>query len=98
MPHSSTVTVDDEAESWPDNPYTITTREAKVVFEYSGIGFEDQRDLDVFTYWQLLRDAVIYRLDQSKGGREYLQSCWIGEQTEPDRKTLRELFGKSGGQ
>lgn len=94
MPHSSVFSADDEADPWPDNPYTVVTREAFLIYEYSGIAFGDQRRLDVFTYWQIVRDAVVHKLEQTKAGREYLQHCWVGEQTEPDRKTLREMFGR----
>ncbi|WP_254306607.1 hypothetical protein [Clostridium sp. 001] len=44
----------------------------------------------MFEYWLLLRDAVIYNYKQTKEGREYLENCWRIEQTEPDRKSLRE--------
>jgi len=44
----------------------------------------------------LLRDAYIYKLNQTQKGQEYLEKCWILEQTEPDRKKLRERFGKEG--
>jgi len=53
-------------------------------------------DLDAFEYWSLLRDAVIYKYMQTEKGREYLDKCWILEQTKPDRKRLREKFGKEG--
>ena len=53
-------------------------------------------DLDVFEYWSLLRDAVIYKYMQSEKGQEYLDKCWILEQTKPDRKRLKEKFGKEG--
>jgi hypothetical protein len=51
-------------------------------------------NLDVFNYWSILRDAVIYRYMQSEKGQEYLERCWMLEQTKPDRKRLREKFGK----
>ena len=40
----------------------------------------------------LLRDAFIYKQSQTKEGREYLEECWILEQTEPDREALRDHF------
>jgi hypothetical protein len=42
----------------------------------------------------LFRDAYIYRLQQTEKGREYLENAWIFEQTEPDRKKLRQHFSK----
>lgn len=53
-------------------------------------------NLDAFEYFSLLRDAVIYKYMQTEEGREYLDKCWMLEQTKPDRKRLREKFGKEG--
>jgi hypothetical protein len=50
--------------------------------------------LTVFEFWLLLRDAVIYNCQQTEEGRDYLERCWAAEQTEPDRKMLRQYFGK----
>jgi hypothetical protein len=33
-------------------------------------------------------------LSKSEKGREYLEKCWVLEQTEPDRKALRKKAGK----
>ena len=51
-------------------------------------------NLDIVTYYQTLRDAIIYNNMQSKEGRKRLDDAWIIEQTKPDRKTLRETFWK----
>jgi hypothetical protein len=48
--------------------------------------------LDFDEYKLLFRDAYIYKLQQSKEGQEYLQNAYILEQSEPDRKKLRENF------
>ena len=32
-------------------------------------------------------------MKQSDKGKEYLEDCWLINQTEPDRKALREKFG-----
>jgi len=50
--------------------------------------------MEVFEYWLLLRDAVIYNRMQTEEGREYLDNCYRMEQTQPDRKKLREHFKK----
>lgn len=49
--------------------------------------------MDVLTFWGLLHDAVIWSLEKSKEGREYLENAWYYEQTEPDRGSLRDVFG-----
>jgi len=71
--------------------YTIMD---KVVSDYSRLNFNEIMDLPLSRYLQLRRDGFIYRLSQTESGREYLENCWILEQTEPDRKRLRERFGK----
>lgn len=51
----------------------------------------------IFEYWLLLHDAVIYNHNQTEEGREYLDNCWRMEQTEPNRKRLREKIGGKEG-
>lgn len=53
-------------------------------------------DLDYIDYLRLRRDAFIYRLSQSKKGLEYLDNAYRIEQVEPDKKSLRDQFGKEG--
>jgi hypothetical protein len=45
----------------------------------------------------LLRDAVIHNCKKSEAGREYLDKCWVMEQTKPERAKLREKTGKQKG-
>ena len=66
----------------------------KVVSDYSRLNFNEIMDLPLSRYLPLRRDGFIYRLSQTESGREYLENCWILEQTKPDRKRLRERFGK----
>ena len=49
--------------------------------------------MEVFEYWLLLRDAVIYDYMQYEEGRKYLDNCYRMEQTKPNRKALREKMG-----
>lgn len=53
-------------------------------------------ELDYYEYRVLLRDAVIYRLNQSEHGQEYLQNAWCFSQTKPDRKRLRAKMRQKG--
>lgn len=66
----------------------------KVVSDYSGLNFNEIMDLPLSRYLALRRDGFIYRLSQTEKGREHLENCWLLEQTKPDRKRLRERFGK----
>lgn len=67
-----------------------------MVADYSGLNFIEIEDLPIDVYMLLLRDAFIYKQEQSEEGRKYLTNCWRIKQTEPDRKKLRERFGKEG--
>lgn len=60
------------------------------------MNFLQIEELPVDAYFLLIRDAFIYKQKQTEAGREYLENCWRLEQTEPDRKALRERFGKEG--
>ncbi len=74
--------------------YEVNTLEEKRICEYTGYDFDRLDDLEVFEYWLLLRDAVIYGHMQSEGGMEYLDNCYRMEQVKPQRNKLREKFGK----
>ena len=52
--------------------------------------------MDYIDYLIYRRDAFIWRMSQSKEGTEYLDKAYRLEQTEPDRESLREKFGKEG--
>jgi len=59
-----------------------------------GIPLTEVGELCYYDWLLCLRDAVITKLRTTESGREYLNECWILEQTKPDRKKLRENFGK----
>jgi hypothetical protein len=65
-----------------------------LVADYCGISLFKVYQLNVFEYYYLLRDAAIYNYSQTEQGQKYLDNCWRIEQTNGDKKRLRELFGK----
>lgn len=67
-----------------------------MVAEYTGLTILEVEDLDYIDYLQYRRDAFIYRLSQSEKGLEYLDNAYRIEQVAPDKKSLREQFGKEG--
>ncbi len=71
----------------------IGTLEEKYIFDYSGISFDNIQELNCFVYWLLLRDAYVYKLQQSPQGIEYLKKCVESNETKPDRKALKNKFG-----
>lgn len=77
-------------------PYKNKTIELKIVHDYTGIPLDQLVAVDIFTFWQWLRDAVIFEYSRSDEGRDYLRECYAAEQTEPDRETLRAQFMKEG--
>jgi len=74
----------------------VNMLEEKTVSEYTGYSFDRLENLNVFEFWMLLRDAVIYNCQQTEQGRDYLEKCWMADQTEPDRNALRKYFNKGG--
>lgn len=62
--------------------------------EYTGLNVNEIEELEYIDYLQYRRDAFIHMLNQTEEGREYLENARTLEQTEPDRKRLRELFGR----
>lgn len=67
-----------------------------MVSEYTGLSIRDVENLDIVEYLVYRRDAFIYKLSQTEKGREYLNNAYRLELCEPDRKSLREQFGKEG--
>lgn len=67
-----------------------------MVARYTGLNIFEVEELDYLDYLRYRRDAFIYQMSQSEEGREYLNNAWRLEQTKPDKKSLREKFGKEG--
>ena len=74
--------------------YEINTIEEKLISKYTGLNFLQIEELDIIQYWCFLRDSIIYGYSQTEKGQEYLEKCWIMEQTKPDRESLRNKFKK----
>ena len=72
--------------------YTIYTVEEKLIIDYTGLNISEVSDLSYIKHKILLRDAFIFKQQQTEQGREYLKSAWILEQTNPDREELRKAF------
>ena len=66
-----------------------------MVAEYTGYDFDRIDEMGIFEFWAFLRDAVIYNCQQTDDGQEYLEKCWLADQTEPDRDALRKYFQKN---
>lgn len=67
-----------------------------MVAQYTGLNILEVQELDYIDYLTFRRDAFIYNLSQTEKGQEYLKNAYRLEQTKPDRKALREKFGKEG--
>lgn len=82
---------------YPENGSKVyflnNTSDRKIVSEYANISIPDTNELDVFTYWGLLHDAVVWNCNRTTDGREYLENAYNYAQTKPDRDALRENFG-----
>lgn len=69
-----------------------------MVCDYAGLNFLQVQDLDCDEFRLILRDAFIYKMQQSKEGREFLEECKRFETTIPDRQKLRERFSQKVGE
>lgn len=65
--------------------------------EYAGISVMDVYTLDIFTFWALLHDAVVYNHSQTQKGREWLKNAWRLTQTEPDEDAVDREIMQGGG-
>lgn len=74
--------------------YPGTMKGEKLVMDYCRLSIWEVQDLDIDVYLYFMREAYIAALKRTKEGREYLVNCWRMTQTKPDRKMLREQFGK----
>lgn len=64
-----------------------------MVADYAHVTIFDAEEMDCLTFWGLEKDAYIYQAQQTEKGKDYLESCWVNSQVQPDREALRELFG-----
>ena len=48
--------------------------------------------MDCVSFKTLFRDAFVYKMKQTKEGRDFLEDCWTITQTSPDREKLRKRF------
>lgn len=53
-------------------------------------------ELDVFTFWGLLRDTVIYNRSRTDKGRKWLQNAYRLTQTTPDTEKLHRKIREGG--
>ena len=67
-----------------------------LVSQYTGLNMLEVEGLDYIDYLIFRRDAFIYKMSKTDKGEEYLNNAWRLEQTKPDRKKLKEKFGKEG--
>ena len=74
--------------------YTTETEDIKLVSDYTRTSFSDCLKLSCYDFRILFRDAYIFKLKQTEEGKEYLENCYLLEQEQPDRNSLRRLFKK----
>lgn len=70
------------------------TSDEKIAADYANMPLIQIYELDIFTFWGLLHDAVVWNCRRSEHGREYLENAWNYMQTKPDKDKLKAKFGK----
>ena len=78
-----------------DTGYIVESIGEKRVAEYLKISMLQVEELEYVEYLFFLFEAVIYNCSQTEEGREYLRNANRLETTSPDRKKLREKYGKT---
>ena len=61
-----------------------------MVSDYTLLSFDKVHELFYDEYLFYLRDAFIYKLEQSREGREYLRNAYRITQAKPEREKIRE--------
>lgn len=77
-------------------PYELLTGEEKCVADFAGLSLLQVMALDVFSFWALLRDAIIWNHSGTKKGREWLKNAHRLTITEPEEDKLNRKYGKGG--
>ena len=77
--------------------YTVESWWRKLVADYTGLSFLEVAELDYLQYLTWRRDAFIYMMNSTEEGKKYLDNAYRMEQTQPDRKRLREKLGRKEG-
>ena len=72
--------------------YPLDFQWEKLAADYAGVSLFRVLSLNYIDYLILKREAFIHALSQSEKGRDMLEAAYCGEQTEPDRATLRAMF------
>lgn len=64
--------------------------------EYACIPLTQVYELDVFSFWTLLHDAVVYNNSQTKEGRQWLHNAWRLTRVAPEDSKLKQKYGRGG--
>lgn len=64
--------------------------------DFAGVSLPQVMDLDVFSFWALLRDAIIWNHAGTKKGREWLKNAHRLTITEPEEDKLNRKYGGGG--
>lgn len=74
----------------------VNTEDLKIMSDYTRLNFEELLELDCITYKLLFKDAFIHKMKETKEGQDYLEECYILNQTAPERDKLKSKFGERG--
>ena len=64
--------------------------------DYAAVSLPQVYEFDIFTFWALLHDAVVYNSSQTEEGRKWLRNAWRLTRTTPEDKKLKQKYGKGG--
>lgn len=67
-----------------------SSSDVKIVSDYTSLNFNEVYDMDIFSYYGYLHDAVVWNCSKTNAGKDYLESAYNHSQTEPDRDKLNK--------
>lgn len=77
-------------EEWEEK-YDETTGEIKAIIDYSGLSYNEVINLPISLFLLLKKDAWLNTLKTSQSGREFLQTLYTLQRTDPDYDAIRKF-------
>lgn len=78
------------SQKW-DGFYAKGTGELKAIADYTGLNFNEIRELPFTEYLLYRRDSWITNMQQTEQGQEFLKTLWRLQQTEADINAVRKF-------
>lgn len=78
------------SEKWEED-FRQRSSELHRISKYTGLNFNEVKELPLRDYLQYRRDSWIESWSRSEEGRDFLKTLWRLQQTKADEKAIREF-------